>query len=168
MIVGTAPADQKPGVQQSMLPLGVRPQNQLVREIRDAVSDWRAGGGIRVSPLRLGCCWHHWADPQGPLLRLFYAQREAIETIIWLREVATRQTRQRRELEELSRRYNDGLVRYCSKMATGTGKTTVMGMPDRLADPERHPYSTAAESYPFTAVPGAGTRSHGAGNGWKS
>ena len=127
VIVGTAPADQKPGAQQSILPLGVRPQNQLVTEIRDAVSAWRAGGysGVTATTRLL---LHHWADPEGPLLRLFYAQREAIETTIWLREVATRQTRQRRELEELSRRYNDGLVRYCSKMATGTGKTTVMGM----------------------------------------
>ena len=128
MIVGTAPADQKPGLQQAaMLPLGVRPHNQLVQELRDAVSSWRAegyGGVTATTRLLL----HHWADPEGPLLRLFYAQREATETIIWLREVATRQTRLRRELEELSRRYNDGLVRYCSKMATGTGKTTVMGM----------------------------------------
>ena len=128
VIVGTAPADQKPGLQQAaMLPLGVRPQNQLVQELRDAVSGWRAEGygGVTATTRVL---LHHWADPEGPLLRLFYAQREAAETIIWLREVATRQTRLRRELEELSRRYNDGLVRYCSKMATGTGKTTVMGM----------------------------------------
>ena len=54
---------------------------------------------------------HHWADPQGPKIRLFFAQREAAETIIWLREVATRQTRVRRELEEASRRHNDGIVR---------------------------------------------------------
>ena len=127
VVVGTAPADQKPGAQQSMLPLGVRPQNRLVQELRDAVCGWRAGGygGVTATTRVL---LHHWADPEGPLLRLFYAQREAIETIIWLREVATRQTRLRRELEEKSRRYNDGLVRYCSKMATGTGKTTVIGM----------------------------------------
>ncbi|MDE0131228.1 MAG: DEAD/DEAH box helicase family protein [bacterium] len=62
------------------------------------------------------------------IIPLFYAQREAVETIIWLREVATRRSPLRRRLEEESRRFNDGLVRYCSKMATGTGKTTVMGM----------------------------------------
>lgn len=61
-------------------------------------------------------------------LRLFFAQVEAVETIIWLREPAIRRTKERRDLEELSRRHNDGMVRYCAKMATGTGKTAAMGM----------------------------------------
>ena len=127
MVVGTAPADQKPGAQQTVFALGDRPQNRLVGDIRDEVRRWRAGGygGVTATTRVL---LHHWADPEGPLLRLFYAQREAIETIIWLREVVTRRHRLRRELEDASRRFNDGLVRYCSKMATGTGKTAVMGM----------------------------------------
>ena len=125
--VGTAPVDQKLGVVQTALLLGDRRRNKLVEDLREAVSEWRDGGygGVTATTRVL---LHHWADAEGPLLRLFYAQREAVETIIWLREVVTRRNRLRRELEEASRRFNDGLVRYCAKMATGTGKTTVMGM----------------------------------------
>ena len=48
---------------------------------------------------------------------------------MWLREVATRQTPERRELEAPSHEYNDQIVRHAVKMATGTeGKTAVMGM----------------------------------------
>ena len=87
VVVGTAPADQKLGVQQAVLELGVRRRNELVGDIREAVSEWRAGGygGVTATTRVL---LHHWADAEGPLLRLFYAQREAIETIIWLREVS--------------------------------------------------------------------------------
>ena len=51
---------------------------------------------------------HHWADPEGLLLRLFYAQREAIETIIWLREVVTRRHRLRWELGDAVVRWRSG------------------------------------------------------------
>ncbi len=61
-------------------------------------------------------------------LRPFFAQVEAIETFIWLREVVTRANASRRQLESEARRLNDGIVRLCAKMATGTGKTAVMGM----------------------------------------
>ena len=124
--IGTAPADQKAGAQQA-LRLRDRPVNTLVEETRDAVGAWRADGypGVTATTRIL---LNHWADPQGARIRLFFAQREAAETIIWLREVATRGTRLRRELEEASRTHNDCIVRYCAKMATGTGKTAVMGM----------------------------------------
>ena len=64
----------------------------------------------------------HWADERGCRRRPFFAQREAIETLVWLREVATRQTPERRELEALSREHNDQIVRHAVKMATGTGQ----------------------------------------------
>ena len=97
MVVGTAPVDQKSGVQQSVLALGDRAQNELVRDIREQVGRWRSGGygGVTATTRVL---LHHWADPEGPLLRLFYAQREAIETIIWLREVVTRRNPLRRRV----------------------------------------------------------------------
>ena len=53
---------------------------------------------------------------------------EALETLIWLAEVARSDNRLRRTVEEASREHNDGIVRYATKMATGTGKTVVMGM----------------------------------------
>lgn len=119
--VGTAPADRKTVVPQ-LLEVGDRPVNTLVKEIRESVGAWRRDGyqGVTATTRAL---LNHWADPEGPRIRLFFAQREAAETIIWLREVATRQNRLRRELEAASREHNDGIVRYCAKMATGTGKT---------------------------------------------
>ena len=101
--------------------------NPLVASIRRHVESWRDDGypGVTATTRRL---LHHWTDPQAMKLRPFYAQVEAVETIIWLREAATRRVKERRELEALSRRHNDGMVRYCAKMATGTGKTAVMGM----------------------------------------
>ena len=44
VVVGTAPADQKAGVQQSVLVLGDRAENELVRDVREQVGSWRAGG----------------------------------------------------------------------------------------------------------------------------
>ncbi len=101
--------------------------NPLVASIRRKVSAWRNDGypGVTATTRRL---LHHWTDDQAMTLRPFFAQVEAVETLIWLREVVTRRTRERQQLEELARRHNDGLVRYCAKMATGTGKTAVMGM----------------------------------------
>lgn len=101
--------------------------NPLVAGIRRKVGVWRSNGypGVTATTRRL---LHHWTDPQAMKLRPFFAQVEAVETLIWLREAVTRRASERRELEELARRHNDEIVRYCAKMATGTGKTAVMGM----------------------------------------
>lgn len=119
------PADVKSSGQ-GVLRLSDREANRTVMAIREAVADWRGGGyeGATATSRRL--LWH-WTDPQSMRLRPFFAQVEAIETLIWLREVATRATNSRRVLEE-ARLLNDGIVRLCAKMATGTGKTAVMGM----------------------------------------
>ena len=125
MLLSPVPDDDKSA--QAQLELDDVRRNRLINEIREKVQTWRHDGypgATRVSTQLM----EHWADERGCRLRPFFAQREAIETLIWLREVATRQTPERRELEELSRLHNDGLVRHAAKMATGTGKTAVMGM----------------------------------------
>ena len=102
--------------------------NKLINEIRNHVRAWRLAGyeGTTSVTRRLLV---HWAeDSAHRQLRPFFAQREAIETLIWLREVARRDTPERRDIEAAARDHNDGIVRYCAKMATGTGKTAVMGM----------------------------------------
>ena len=57
---------------------------------------------------------------------------EAVETVIWLTEVAPRLGRREREildrLEAASLHSNPGLARLALKLATGAGKTTVMAM----------------------------------------
>ena len=102
--------------------------NQAVMQIRERVSQWRSEGYPRATSVTRRLL-RHWADDDAHRQRRpFFAQREAIETLIWLREVADRATPERSLVEETSRGLNDGIVRYCAKMATGTGKTAVMGM----------------------------------------
>ena len=112
---------------QTELELGDVRRNRLINEIREKVRAWRHAGHPDATSVSVRLM-EHWADERGCRLRPFFAQLEAIETLIWLREVASRQTPERRELEQLSRLHNDELVRHAAKMATGTGKTAVMGM----------------------------------------
>ena len=104
-------------------------QNQLVNDIRDVVGRWHAAGypGATMNTKRLLA---HWTNPLA-MRRLFFAQVEALETLIWLIEVAPGARPQGDLLpqaERASRNFNDGLFRMAVKMATGTGKTATMGM----------------------------------------
>ena len=119
------PLDRKQA--QAALDLRDRRPNPLVQDIRAKVDDWRRCNYPCVTPTTRRLL-HYWTDPQGPTVRPFFAQVEAVETLIWLREVATRGAAERKSIEDASRDRNDGIVRWCSKMATGTGKTAVMGM----------------------------------------
>ncbi len=121
------PADKKLANIQQEWDLGIAEQNQTVEAIRDRVKEWRANGYRGTTGITRKLLFH-WAEEDQCRLPPFFAQREAIETLIWLREVATRQTRERRLIEEASREHNDGMVRYACKMATGSGKTAVMAM----------------------------------------
>jgi type III restriction enzyme len=64
---------------------------------------------------------------------LFFAQREAIETAIWLNEIAEKSNvgqhilRQLGEARKVSGSPENNLPRTAFKMATGSGKTVVMG-----------------------------------------
>ncbi len=57
---------------------------------------------------------------------MFFCQREAVETLIYLTEVAP--ARFKKQIQDANAEANPGLYRLASKMATGSGKTTVMGM----------------------------------------
>lgn len=105
-------------------------QNEAVNRIRDAVAGWRAENypGATAASRRLMLHWRSEAnDP-----RLFFAQVEAVETLIWLTEAnAARYPtlgEVRRGLAEADRDYNAGIARLAVRMATGSGKTAVMGM----------------------------------------
>ena len=105
-------------------------QNTLVNDIREAVGRWRYGGhdGATTTTRRLLDHWH--SDTNVP--RLFFAELEAAETLIWLAEVNASHNPQlaafRRDLAAVSSDYNDEIERRCVKMATGSGKTVVMAM----------------------------------------
>ena len=106
-------------------------QNALINEIRGHVERWRglppSQWGVTHETARL---LDHWRD--GHLSpRPFFCQIEAVETIIWLEEVASKQRQHKPLLEKLKKENTDanpGLFRLAAKMATGAGKTMVMSM----------------------------------------
>ncbi|MDE2916389.1 MAG: DEAD/DEAH box helicase family protein [Paracoccaceae bacterium] len=74
----------------------------------------------------------HWRHHRFNDIRPFFCQVEAIETAIWLTEVAPRVGREGKKfLEHLVNANNEAnpdLSRLALKLATGAGKTTVMAM----------------------------------------
>jgi type III restriction enzyme len=94
----------------------------LVNKIRKEVDRWRVADypGITGVTRRL---LKHWYDPLERNNRFFFCQLEAIETIIWATEAPD-------SFKEGIEIPGDGgdFRRLCCKMATGTGKTTVMAM----------------------------------------
>jgi type III restriction enzyme len=106
--------------------------NPIINEIRGYVKTWRslAPGQWQVTPetQRLLQHWrHHKFSEQRP----FFCQVEAVETAIWLTEVAPKLPAGKRILdllESVNREANPELMRLALKLATGAGKTTVMAM----------------------------------------
>src|SRR5438874_11501630 len=90
-------------------------------------------GGLLIIPVshafRASCFASGLRTKGAILLSLFFAQQEAIETAIYLNEVAEKSNVGQRILSDLQKAQIDtaGLPRVAFKMATGTGKTVVMG-----------------------------------------
>ena len=74
----------------------------------------------------------HWRHHKFSGIRPFFCQVEAVETAIWLTEVAPQSGKVGEGfLEHLANANNDAnpeLMRLALKLATGAGKTTVMAM----------------------------------------
>lgn len=112
-------------------PVGTAIELKLVNRIRARLKEWQKQHwpGITRTTLELLNYWRR----EGRQHRLFFAQLEAAETIIFLTE-ARADFLQGIDisLDELSaERKAEGyraFWRYACKMATGSGKTTVMGM----------------------------------------
>ena len=102
------------------------PATRLVNAIRKDVDQWRelppSQWGVTPETQRLLL---HWRDPHRER-KLFFCQREAIETLIWLTEVAPKKFSE--DIKNANAEANPGLYRLACKMATGAGKTTVMAM----------------------------------------
>ncbi|RKZ66118.1 MAG: hypothetical protein DRQ99_10630 [Candidatus Parabeggiatoa sp. nov. 3] len=109
-----------------------------VPAIRTAVKLWRKGGykGATETTRELLNYWfytdHHFRA--GNQFRYHDAQKEAIETLIYVYEV--KKVRRRKSLledfafdnKDLRLPSYDEFARYCLKMATGSGKTKVMAL----------------------------------------
>ena len=105
----------------------------IISGVRQQVDSWRTSDekNWRVTPetAKLLKFWRHH-DFSG--IRPFFCQVEAVETAIWLTEVApTLGNRGKNFLDHLAEandNANPGLDRLALKLATGAGKTTVMAM----------------------------------------
>ncbi len=106
---------------------GQSTDNTLVRLVRPEVDFWRRlpPSQWRVTP-ETERLLRWWRDPSVRELPFFFCQLEAVETIIWLNEVASKDFREK--ISEANEASNPGLFRIAAKMATGSGKTTVMAM----------------------------------------
>ena len=103
-------------------------ENQLINQIRARVATWRMGGypGTTGTTARLLA---HWGVIDDRVRPLFFCQREAIETAIYLAEVAPKDHPFFvSSLAQYANALNEGLFRMALKMATGTGKTVVMSL----------------------------------------
>lgn len=109
-----------------------------VPALRNAVNAWREGGykGSTPTTRELLNYWFYTDHrlPAGGSFRYYDAQREAIETLIYVYEVEKVRTRkdllERFALNARDLRLPpfDDFARYCIKMATGSGKTKVMSL----------------------------------------
>lgn len=105
----------------------------VINELRHRVDQWRAvpnpsHWGVTPETARL---LRHWRSHEFTGVRPFFCQIEAVETAIWLTEVAPNSREGKRFLEHLASANDDanpGLSRLALKLATGAGKTTVMAM----------------------------------------
>ncbi len=106
----------------------------LINELRRHVDLWRkipdqADWNVTPETARL---LEHWRNHRFTNLRPFFCQVEAVETIIWLTEVAPSVGKEGKvfldHLEAITDDTNEGLSRLALKLATGAGKTTVMAM----------------------------------------
>lgn len=124
-------------------------ENKTINRIRERVELWRKGGYRGVTPLTARLL-QYWQRPDRER-RLFFAQIEALETAIYLTEVAGRAGDAWIEnyLRDENARANPLLYRIAFKMATGSGKTVVMAMLiawqalNKLANPQDARFSDA-------------------------
>lgn len=102
---------------------GIFVEIDTVNQIRPRVKAWREAGypGVTGITKRL---LNHWIDPEERKdRRFFFCQLEAIETLIWLTEAPAA------DKVGIDIKGDGGdFERWCSKMATGSGKTIIMAM----------------------------------------
>lgn len=113
----------------------------LVAELRKKIQTWRASGyeGASKTSKALLKWWfftdHAMEDRDGNtfLFKYYFAQREAVETVVWLYEVAKARDKYDLIRFDSSQAVSPGMfaetwARYVVKMATGSGKTKVLSL----------------------------------------
>ena len=106
----------------------------VMNELRTYVNDWRrisnpSEWNVTPETAKLLQYWRHHDFED---IRPFFCQVEAVETLIWLTEVAPKLGKRGKgfleHLENANLEANPELNRLALKLATGAGKTTVMAM----------------------------------------
>lgn len=121
----------------------------IINGVRQEVDRWRQlpnPNQWQVTP-ETARLLQHWRHHKFGGIRPFFCQVEAVETAIWLTEVASHAGNTgKRFLEHLANANHDAnpeLTRMSLKLATGAGKTTVMAMliAWQTINAVRHPHS---------------------------
>jgi len=106
----------------------------MINTVRKHVDQWRSisdPGKWRVTPETVRLL-QHWRHHPFNGIRPFFCQIEAVETAIWLTEVAPKMGKTTEDiltrLDSSNADANPELNRLALKLATGAGKTTVMAM----------------------------------------
>jgi type III restriction enzyme len=106
----------------------------IINEVRGYVEAWRNLPNPeqwQVTP-ETARLLQHWRNHPFQGIRPFFCQVEAVETAIWLAEVApkmgARTAKFAAHLKGANAQANPELMRLALKLATGAGKTTVMAM----------------------------------------
>lgn len=119
---------------------GISTQNQqyvtteVINRLREEVTKWRNLSNPsqwQVTP-ETARLLQHWRSHKFSSIRPFFCQVEAVETAIWLMEVAPNAGKIGNSfldhLKNANHEANPELFRLALKLATGAGKTTVMAM----------------------------------------
>jgi type III restriction enzyme len=105
-------------------------ENKFINQVRERVAQWRKQGypssSITKTTKQLLDYWQR-SDRNR---KLFFCQIEAVETVIYVTEVAKKfgETWIENKIHAANREANPLLYRIALKMATGSGKTVVMAM----------------------------------------
>lgn len=110
----------------------------LVHSVRVKIAEWRENNYLGASSTSKALLEHwfeteHQKAGQDTPFQFYFAQREAVESVIYLYEVANYKDKYDLLRLDESGRVSPGMfpenwTRYIVKMATGTGKTKVLGL----------------------------------------
>jgi type III restriction enzyme len=134
----------------------------IINEIRQQVESWRAlpnPNDWLVTP-ETARLLQHWRHHKFHGVRPFFCQVEAVETAIWLTEVAPKLGKRGDKfwdhIKGANEQSNPELLRLALKLATGAGKTTVMAMliAWQTVNAVRHPNSKSFSRGFLIVAPG--------------
>lgn len=133
-------------------------ESDHVNRVRQLVKAWRDKDWPDVTPTTRALLDHWHADDR--FRRLFFCQTEALETLIFITEVAKQTTYGQdwieKYLKEKAAEAGTDLFRVACKMATGSGKTVVMSMliAWQVLNKRRHPHDNRFTDAFLVVAPG--------------